>query len=367
MDPTTAPRGCGSSIRSDYYNLCDLTKVWGIVLEAVAAAGVVTSLVLFIILLACVPFITDKKRKSMAALQAVFLLFTLGLFGLTFAFIVEQNSVTCAVRRFLFGVLFAGCFICLMMHGLWISLLEWDPKGWQIYLGALGLWLIEVIINTEWLIITVVRQPGGDITLDPACNIANKDFVMALIYVLFLMLAMIFIAIRTTALRQKQWHKDGVFILITGLITLAIWVTWIIMYIDGNRLSGNASWNDPTLAIAVVSNALVFLFLYTVPEVCLLTQQDQDIEEPNDGDHVYTPRNLVYDNTQVPEKPHMNVYLDNKAFELHETPATKPTSPYAAYNGQVRSKVYQPTELALISQGMTQVEKDAMISRATTP
>lgn len=33
----------------------------------------------------------------------------------------------------------------------------------------------------------------------------------------------------------------------------------------------------------------------------------------------------------------------------------KPVSPYSGYNGQVRSSVYQPTELALITKGMTNV------------
>uniref|UniRef100_A0A4W6FZY4 G-protein coupled receptors family 3 profile domain-containing protein n=1 Tax=Lates calcarifer TaxID=8187 RepID=A0A4W6FZY4_LATCA len=77
-----APKGCGSSISSIYYNLCDLTTVWGVVVEAVAAAGVVTSFILFVILMASLPFVTDKKRKGMVALQAGILVCTLGLFGL---------------------------------------------------------------------------------------------------------------------------------------------------------------------------------------------------------------------------------------------------------------------------------------------
>lgn len=35
--------------------------------------------------------------------------------------------------------------------------------------------------------------------------------------------------------------------------------------------------------------------------------------------------------------------------------AKKLTSPYSGYNGQLRSCVYQPTELALISKGLTNV------------
>lgn len=319
----SAPKGCGPSISSVYHNLCDLTTVWGVVVEAVAAAGVVTSFVLFVILMASLPFVTDKKRKAMVALQAGILIFTLGLFGLTFAFIVGRYSTSCAARRFLFGVLFSGCLACLMMHGLWLALLERQgrgPRSWMLCLGALGLWLVEVIINTEWLIITVVRSPTRDVTVpDLSCSIANQDFVMSLIYVMVLLLAVVLMPVPSLTHKHKQWCRDGAFILITGLFTLAIWVAWIVMYIHGNGVVGNPDWDDPTLAVAVASNAWVFLFFYTIPEICLLTQEDPNQEQPHDGDHVYPARSLVYDNIlKDPEAPHQNVYLDNKAFSMDE-------------------------------------------------
>ncbi|KAI4822103.1 hypothetical protein KUCAC02_007665 [Chaenocephalus aceratus] len=376
MEPTSPPKGCGSSISSIYYNLCDLTTVWGVVVEAVAAAGIVTSFILLVILMASIPFVTDKKRKGMVALQAGILVFTLGLFGLTFAFIVGQYSINCAARRFLFGVLFSGCLACLVMHGLWLALLKRSdrgPRGWMLCLGALGLWMVEVIINTEWLIITVWRSPsgpGGVMTPDVSCNIANQDFVSALVYVMVLVIAAVLIAVPSLTHKHKQWRRDGAFILVTGIFTLAIWVTWIVMYIHGNRVVGNPSWDDPTLAIAVVSNAWVFLFLYAIPEICILTQEDPDQERPVDGDHVYPASSLVYDNIlKEPETPHQNVYMENKAFTMDEPPAvpTKPVSPYGAYNGHLRSYLYQPTEIALIAKGLTKMDQDTMMPRARAP
>lgn len=324
MDTTSAPKGCGSTISSIYYNLCDLTIVWGVVVEAVAAAGVITSFILFIILMACLPFVTNKKRKGMVALQAAMLVFTLGLFGLTFAFIVGRYSTSCVARRFLFGVLFSGCLACLVMHGLWLALQERrgrGPRSWMLCLGALGLWLVEVIINTEWLIITVVRSPHVH---DLFCSIANEDFVMALTYVMVLLLAMVLMAVPSLTHKHKQWRKDGAFILVTGLFTMAIWVAWIVMYIYGNRVAGKASWDDPTLAIAVVSNAWVFLSFYTIPEISLLTQEEPEEEQPNDEDHVYPARSLVYDNMLLDaEPPQQNVYMTNKAFTMDEPPTGK--------------------------------------------
>lgn len=342
-------------------------------MEAVAAGGVVTSFILFIILMGCLPFVSDKKRKGMVALQAGVLVLTLGLFGLTFAFVVGKYSTTCSARRFLFGVLFSGCLACLVMHGLWLVLLERHGKGprsWTLCLGALGLWLVEVIINTEWLILTVVRSPtnGLNVPDNLSCIITNSDFVVSLIYVMVLLIAVIVMAVCSVRHKHKQWRTDRVSILLTGLFTLAIWVAWIVMYIYGNAAVGNATWDDPTLAVAVVSNAWVFLFSYTIPEICLLTREDPNQVQAPDGEHIYPARSLVYDNIiKEAEQPAQNVYLENKAFSLDESVTESTKSPYAAFNGQIRKNVYQPTEIALIAKGLTMMDQEIKIPRANTP
>ncbi|TNM97607.1 hypothetical protein fugu_015763 [Takifugu bimaculatus] len=326
-----APEGCGPGVTWVYYNMCDLVTAWGIVAETVAAAGVLACFLLFVILVASLPSVTDKKRKATVALQA-----------------------GCAARRFLFGVLFAGCLACLMTHGLWLLLLGRrgrGPKSWVLCLGALALWLVEVIINTEWLIITLARGPADGVPVpDLPCSIANLDFVASLTYVMVLLLAVVLLAFPSLA--RKRWRRDAAFLLTTGISTMAIWVAWILMYTHGNQVVGNASWDDPTLAVAVVTNAWVFLFLYTIPEICLLTKEDPEEEEPQDLDHVYPPRSLIYDSVRKEAAAaQQSVYIENKAFSMEEPPAgpTKPVSPYGAYNGQVRGCVYQPTAIALIA------------------
>lgn len=327
-----APNGCGPTLSSVYYNLCDLTTAWGIVTEAVAAAGAVASLVLFGVLVASLPFATDGKRKATAVLQAGVLTFALGLFGLTFAFIVGRYSASCAARRFLFGVLFAGCLACMATHGLWLLLLGRfgrGPGSWMLCLGALALWLVEVIVNAEWLIITLVRSPAGA-AADPdlSCGVANLDFVASLVYVMVLLLAVVLIPF--PSLTRERWRRDAALILTTGVLTAAIWIAWILMYTHGNRAVGNPSWDDPTMAVAVVTNAWVFLFFYTIPEICMLTIEDPDREEPRDldHDHAYPPRSLAYDSIRKDaEAAHQNVYMENKAFSMEEAPSGTEQSP----------------------------------------
>uniref|UniRef100_A0A3B1JK20 G protein-coupled receptor, class C, group 5, member C n=1 Tax=Astyanax mexicanus TaxID=7994 RepID=A0A3B1JK20_ASTMX len=355
---SAAPQGCGSNVSSLYYNLCDLSVVWGIVLEAFASAGALACLILLMVLLASLPFVADQKGRSMVGLDTFFLICTLGLFGLTFAFIVGKDFATCASRRYLFGVLFAGCFSCLLVKAVNLNLLsrrDSGPSGWLLCLGALAFWLVEVVINTEWLIITIVRYPitsvplGNSTVMPVPCNIANQDFVMALIYVLTLLLAVIMASLPILCGKHKRWHKDSIFILLIGLLSAGIWVAWIVMYTYGNTKYGGPTWDDPTLAIALVASAWVFVLLYTIPELCFLTEEDE--AESSFGEDLYPSRGYE---TILKEQSSQNIFVENKAFSMDEPnpAANKPVSPYSNYNGQLRSSVYQPTELALITKGL---------------
>ncbi|XP_041818794.1 G-protein coupled receptor family C group 5 member C isoform X1 [Chelmon rostratus] len=377
MAANFTPQGCGPNVDSLYYNLCDTSAVWGIVLEAFAAAGIVFSFVLFISLLASIPFTQDKRRKSSVALHACFLVCTGGLFCLTFAFIVGKDFSTCASRRFLFGVLFGGCFACLLMQCVRLNILvrrNSGPRAWVLCLGAVGLWLVEVVINTEWLIITVVRHPQGPLnatagmsraTATP-CNIANEDFVMALIYVMTLILAVVVASLAIMAGKHNQWKKEGACILLPSLFSVGIWVAWIVMYVYGNERTGGPTWDDPTLAIALVANAWVFLILYTIPDVCCFTSDD---ESQGFGEDLYPNQGVGYE-TILKEQSSQNMFMENKAFSMDEpNQAPKPVSPYSGYSGQLRSSVYQPTELALISKAVGNHPPDSydmVIPRAST-
>uniref|UniRef100_A0A4X1SIU1 G protein-coupled receptor class C group 5 member C n=1 Tax=Sus scrofa TaxID=9823 RepID=A0A4X1SIU1_PIG len=64
-----APPGCSPDLNPLYYNLCDRSEAWGIVLEAVAGAGIITAFVLTIILVASLPFVQDTKKRSLLGTQ----------------------------------------------------------------------------------------------------------------------------------------------------------------------------------------------------------------------------------------------------------------------------------------------------------
>uniref|UniRef100_A0A8C6Q8H9 G protein-coupled receptor, class C, group 5, member C n=1 Tax=Nothobranchius furzeri TaxID=105023 RepID=A0A8C6Q8H9_NOTFU len=304
MATTVMPRGCGSSVGSLYHNLCDLDTVWGVVVEAFAAAGIIFSFVLFISLLASLPFVKNPNHRNSVGVQSIFLICTTGLFGLTFAFIVGEDYSTCASRQFLFGVLFGGCFSCLLMQCVTLNILVRNnsgPQGWILCLGVLGLWLVEVIINTEATAIP--------------CNIANQDFVMALIYVMTLILAVVVASLTIMGGKFSEWKKEGALILVISLFTVAIWLAWIVMYVYGNKRTGGPTWNDPTLAIALVANAWVFLVAYIIPQICCLNSEEED--EEHYDENTYSNQGVGYE-TILKEQSSHNMYMENKAFSMDE-------------------------------------------------
>ncbi|KAM4032204.1 G-protein coupled receptor family C group 5 member C [Anomaloglossus baeobatrachus] len=359
----TVPTGCGDGLNWIYYNLCDLSAAWGIVLQAITSAGIVSSFILTIVLVASTPFIQDKRKKSMVGTQVFFLIGTIGLFCLVFDMVVQKDFSTCASRRFLFGLFFAICFSCLWVHAGNLNYLvrkNTGPNGWWIFGIAVALWLVEVIINTEWLIITIVRTNS---TVQNPCAIENQDFVMALIYVMFLIIAGFFTAWPALCGRYGHWKKHAVFIIITLFLSACIWIVWIVMYVYGNSRVGKPKyWDDPTLAIALVSNAWAFVFLYIIPEISQLTKPslEQTFEED-----LYPSRGVGYE-TILKEQTSQSMYVENKAFSMDEPQAAKrPVSPYSGYNGQIRSSVYQPTEMALMNKNTTELPYDVIIPRAT--
>ncbi|ELW68350.1 G-protein coupled receptor family C group 5 member C [Tupaia chinensis] len=387
-----APPGCSPDLDPLYYNLCDRSGAWGIVLEAVAGAGIVTTFVLTIILVASLPFVQDTKKRSLLGTQVFFLLGTLGLFCLVFACVVKPDFSTCASRRFLFGVLFAICFSCLVAHVFALNFLSrknHGPRGWVIFTVALLLTLVEVIINTEWLIITLVRGGGeggppgngsASWTAVSPCAIANMDFVMALIYVMLLLLGAFVGAWPALCGRFKRWRKHGVFVLLATATSVAIWVVWIVMYTYNNRQRHSPTWDDPTLAIALAANAWAFVLFYVIPEISQVTKASP--EHSYQGD-MYPTRGVGYE-TILKEQKGQSMFVENKAFSMDEPTsgilaaacslvtelnrkagAKRPVSPYSGYNGQLLTSVYQPTEMALMHKGPAEGAYDVILPRAT--
>ncbi|KAJ3614184.1 hypothetical protein NHX12_017760 [Muraenolepis orangiensis] len=374
------PRGCGVDVEPPYRVLCDLESVWGVVLEAVACGGVLSSLILSVVLLVKLHCICDTDRRSGLGPLLLLLVTLMGLFSLSLAYLVGKNQALCVVRRALWGPLFALCFSCLLVQGLRLRKLvagKSSPSGSSLAgLGA-ALALVQGIISGEWVLLTVVREGH------PACDYPPVDFALTCAYTLGLLLVAMGLSLcvvlcggdmeagepedRNTEDERKRWRCNGIWLFLSCLASALLWVAWLGFYLYGNpalRSKGRAEqsggrksskvWDEPALAVALVTQGWILLILHAVPEahLCLRKPAAADAPDYFDGIQPRPPPQFGEERAARPHRP----FADNQAFSMEEQSATL-RGTYRSNQGSIRpaipfrGHVYQPTEMALVMNG----------------
>lgn len=273
--------GCGRGLHPVYRYLCDRRIAWGIVLETLASGGFLLSIGLLLGLVLwslCLCFSSRRHRSSIGgtvACLSMFLLATAGNFATTFSFIIQLTPQTCPTRIFLFSVLFTLAFSCLLARCL--ALLGFAAaRGWGEPALALGLFTVQVIIATQWLILVLVRD-------EKPCEYSQEEFVMLQIFVMCLLAISLVLSLHflcrsyftysysTTGAARQQGRVQAVLMCLTLLLSTCIWVVWITMLTWGNREVGRRpQWDDPTLSIALVANGWVLLMGHGLLQVAFL-------------------------------------------------------------------------------------------------
>lgn len=273
----------------DYYLFCDNEGPWTIVLESLAVIGIVVTILLLLAILFLMRRVQDCSQWNVLPTQFLFLLGVLGLFGLAFAFIIQLNHQTAPVRYFLFGVLFAICFSCLLAHASNLVKLVRGRVSFcwtTILFIAIGVSLLQIIIAIEY--VTLIMTRGSMFVHMTPCEL-NVDFVCLLIYVLFLMALTFFVSKATFCGPCENWKQHGRLIFATVLVSIIIWVVWISMLLRGNpQLQRQPQWDDAVICIGLVTNAWVFLLLYIIPELCILYRSSSQ-ECPPQGNVCQVP------------------------------------------------------------------------------
>nr|DBA18301.1 TPA: hypothetical protein GDO54_016567 [Pyxicephalus adspersus] len=281
----------------DYIFLCSAEDAWGIVLQTLAAAGAVFTIAAMTALLIMVPHICVNVKRAIVPIQFIFLLGTLGIFGLTFAFIIKLNRQTCPTRFFLFGVLFAICFSCLLVHA---SKLVTMARGglamswWMMLVTITALSLVQIVIAIMYVGIYLARNISECDLNKVDNNASNPDFVLLLIYVFVLMAITFLVSIISMCGSCKYWKRHSAHIFITMFFSIGIWVTWIVMLLRGNAsLNKHMVWDDPVRAIGLVANGWIFLIFYMIPELCLMTKHQSDCDQGKNLSQPHPPRQIV--------------------------------------------------------------------------
>ncbi|XP_051559854.1 G-protein coupled receptor family C group 5 member B-like [Myxocyprinus asiaticus] len=357
------PRGCGTAVDPPYRVLCDLESVWGIVLEAIACGGTVSALILIAILLAKLKTVTEPKKRCGVGPLLLLLAGTVGLFSLSLVFLVGRGEVLCVVRRGLWGALFALCFSCLLVQGVRLKKLAMgrqSPTGSCLAGVAFALTTVQGVIAGEWLLLTVLREGHA------ACDYLPFDFVLVCSYALALLLVATVLSLAVVLCgggnreesnrKRMKWRCNGVWLFLSCLSSLLLWVAWLGLYLYGNAaiVTIAKDWDEPALAVALVTEGWVLLLFHAIPEahLCLrpAAQRNADAGQ-NYYDAPQLPTLQGYHDDERPTNPRVP-YTDSQAFSVEEHSAVLQAGGF--HNGLIRpavpfrSHVYQPTEMALL-------------------
>lgn len=283
--------GCKSGLDPTFRFLCDRRAAWGIVLETLASSGFLFSLGLLIGLLVWSLWfcLSSKKQRSSiggtVASMSMYLFATAGIFATTFAFIIRLTPQTCPTRLFLFSVFFSLAFSCLLARC--IALLGFAAaRGWGEPSLALGLFIVQVIISTQWLLIVLVRD-------EKTCEYSQDELVMLQIYVLCLLAISLVLSLHFlcrscfaysysyTRATCQQGKLQATLLCLTLLFSTCIWVVWITLLTWGNQEMGHRpQWDDPVLSITSVANGWVLLMghgLLQLASICRGESKSKDV------------------------------------------------------------------------------------------
>ncbi|XP_077385379.1 G protein-coupled receptor, class C, group 5, member Ba isoform X1 [Festucalex cinctus] len=359
-DSEALPTGCGWGLGRPYTLLCDLDAVWGVAVESVAAGGTLVAILLALVLLCRLRHIGEAEKRSGVGPVLLLLLGVVGLFGLSFAYLIEQDESLCLLRRALWGLLFALCFSCLLVQGVRLRRVGREhrsPGGCALTGLALGLSAVQGIIAAEWLLLTVLREGRA------ACQYLPMDFSLACSYVLALLLAALTAAALALCGKTRQWRCNAIWLLVTCLLSLLLWVAWVGFYLYGNAWLGKSpEWNEPALAMALVAQGWLLLIFHAIPEAHLCMKPPP---QPNAPDYFDTSQNSTrMRETSFDEDIPLShrQFVENQGYGYNDentaglrsggggggqhnsNTGARPSAPF-------RSNVYQPTEMTMILNG----------------
>ncbi|XP_058625525.1 G-protein coupled receptor family C group 5 member B [Onychostoma macrolepis] len=264
------PAGCGSALPPEFWPLCD---AWGIAVQAVAGAGLVSCAGLMLALLwsAC---------ASGAALM-LFLLATAGIFSLPYCFLVALSPQTCPARVFAFSVLFSLAFGALLARGLALLGVAL-ARGWREAGLAAALALVQVIVAAEWLLVVLVRD-------ERTCQFSQSEFVMLQIYVMVLLAAALATALlflrracvsysySSSGRPRRRSKLRAVLLVLTLLLSAAVWIVWVTLL---THRSHSLLWDEPVICAMLTANGWVLLLGHGFPQVLLLHERAAPARDP---------------------------------------------------------------------------------------
>ncbi len=220
-------------------------------------------------------------------------------------------------------------FSCLLVQGVRLKKLAGgrrSPAGSSLAGLAFALTVVQGIIAGEWLLLTVVREGHA------ACDYLPLDFVLVCSYALALLLAasMLSLAVvlcggnnrEESSRKRMKWRCNALWLFLSCLSSLLLWVAWLGLYLYGEAdiTTVAKDWDEPALAVALVTEGWVLLLFHAIPEthLCLRPSSQRNADTgQNYYDTPQLPTTQSYHDDERPTNPRAP-FAESQAYTVEE-------------------------------------------------
>lgn len=274
----TACVGC--PVESERIATVFRNEVWVIPVLALAAVTMVL-ITCFEVFVLCKAWRTTPSRRHLFLGQMLLL----GLFscaGLAAVIAASPTQFTCAIVRFGTGVSYTIVFASLLVKCVFLISLNSGVYLPAPYQGLLLLFaiLIQVAIGIQWLItsppivdnvtfgttvmqhkhhLLVTAEDVANPIVLPLCRTPYIDMLLSLIYVVFLILFVTVLAVKSRGIRDN--YREATYIGLSVGCSIPIWLIWV--------LSGfivNERHKDACLAFGLITSAIIIFLVMFMPK-----------------------------------------------------------------------------------------------------
>ncbi|GFO19837.1 metabotropic glutamate receptor 3 [Plakobranchus ocellatus] len=327
-----APMGYQPSDHRNYYEYSSSGDksfewpVWTIPVCAVTVAGIIMTIILFLILICAYPV-----RTGTSVLGYLSIIGILCIYGINFAFFVHATDAVCGIRRFLMGVVYMIALAPLLVKAIdnWryshVDFAEGRYSGISsacaLLMMALGLVLIQCIIPIMWLIL---RHPTAS-QYFPVDSYTRHDnwwcdppddydlgLVLSFAFVLFVLI--ITSGFSALAFDSERNNRESRWILFSCVATGGCFLVWMVV-----TTNAGPPYRDPAVAIANVVNATLLVITMPLRKCILMFRAIKERGKEKDTRVVYNRNgvpyefNSTYDNPTYSLNEYDNTFIDSKS------------------------------------------------------
>lgn len=263
-------------------------EVWVVPVLALAAVTM-TLIASFEVFVLCKAWRTTPSRRHLFLGQMLLL----GLFacaGLAAIIAVSPTQVTCAVVRFGTGVAYATVFASLLVKCVFLISLNGGVYLPAPYQGLLLLFaiLIQVAIGVQWLVtsppvvdnvtfehvghkhkLLVTAEDVNNPVVIPLCRTSYIDMLFSLIYVVFLIMFVTVLAVKSRRIRDN--YREATYIGLSVGCSIPTWLVWVLSgFIVSER------HRDACIAFGLIVLSIVVFLVMFMPKGRQLAAMGKD-------------------------------------------------------------------------------------------